>query len=109
MRMIRADVKRRRSTMKNGVQRGKKKTKSRQGDAEAVIEGSGNPYADLGFSNPDAMLAKAEVVRQIVNVIRARGLTQAQAAKLLELNQPKVSGLMRGRFVGFSLDRLLRF
>jgi predicted XRE-type DNA-binding protein len=40
-------------------------------------------------------------------VIRARGLTQAKAAKALRLDQPKVSALLRGRLQGFSVERLL--
>jgi predicted XRE-type DNA-binding protein len=95
--------------MKNGVR--KKKTKSNRQHVEALdgIQGSGNVYADIGFVNAEEMLAKAEVVRKIVNVIRKRGLTQARAAELLDLSQPKISGLMRGKFAGFSMDRLLRF
>src|SRR5437016_5006803 len=74
-----------------------------------VIKGSGNVYADLGYADPEEMLAKAEVVRQIVNIIRKRGATQAQAAAILGLRQPKISDLMRGKFAGFTMDRLLRF
>ncbi|MEJ2112068.1 MAG: XRE family transcriptional regulator, partial [Acidobacteriota bacterium] len=36
-------------------------------------------------------------------------LTQVQAAKLLDVDQPKISALTRGRLTGFSIDRLLRF
>jgi hypothetical protein len=32
-----------------------------------------------------------------------------QAAKLLGVDQPKISALARGRFADFSIDRLLRF
>jgi hypothetical protein len=35
--------------------------------------------------------------------------TQAEAAEILEVDQPKVSALTRGRLAGFSLDRLVRF
>jgi predicted XRE-type DNA-binding protein len=31
------------------------------------------------------------------------------AAEILEVDQPKVSALKRGRLAGFSLDRLVRF
>jgi predicted XRE-type DNA-binding protein len=41
--------------------------------------------------------------------VRRRRLTQAQAADLLGIQQPKVSDLLRGRLDGFSVDRLLRF
>src|ERR1700680_4636283 len=95
--------------MKNGTQKRREKTNSRATRPEGVVAGSGNVYADLGFSDPETMLAKAQVVRRIVNIIDERHLTQARAAELLALSQPKVSGLMRGRFAGFSMDRLLRF
>jgi predicted XRE-type DNA-binding protein len=36
-------------------------------------------------------------------------MTQAAAAEVLQIDQPKVSALVRGRLAGFSLDRLVRF
>jgi predicted XRE-type DNA-binding protein len=45
----------------------------------------------------------------IDDVIRARGLTQAGAATLMGIDQPKVSHLLRGRFGGFSTHRLIEF
>ncbi len=74
-----------------------------------VERGSGNVFADLGLPNPDLALAKAELVRRIRDIIADRGLTQAKAAELLGLDQPKVSALVRGRVEGYSLDRLFRF
>lgn len=70
---------------------------------------SGNVFADLGFEHPEEELAKAQLIFQIVELIRARGLTQVQAARLLGLPQPKVSLLFRGQSAGFSTDRLIRF
>src|SRR5207244_2056652 len=74
-----------------------------------VERGSGNVFADLGLPNPDLALAKAELVQRIRDVLAARKLTQAKAAELLGLDQPKVSALVRGRVEGYSLDRLFRF
>jgi predicted XRE-type DNA-binding protein len=71
--------------------------------------GSGNVFADLGLPNPEELLAKAELAHKITILIRERGLTQAQAAKLLKVDQPKVSALIRGRLTGFSIERLMRF
>ena len=73
------------------------------------IVGSGNVFADLGLPNPEEALAKAELAHKIAELIRAKGLTQMQAAKLLSVDQPKVSALLRGRLSGFSLERLMRF
>jgi predicted XRE-type DNA-binding protein len=66
-------------------------------------------FADLGLPNPDLALAKAELVRRIRGLIADRKLTQAKAADLLGLDQPKVSALVRGRVEGYSIDRLFRF
>ena len=65
-------------------------------------------FADLGLPNPDLALAKAELVRRIRDLIAGRNLTQAKAADLLGLDQPKVSALVRGRVEGYSIDRLFR-
>ena len=74
-----------------------------------VESGSGNVFADLGLPDPDLALAKAELVRRIRYLIAGRKLTQARAAEVLGLDQPKVSALVRGRVEGYSLDRLVRF
>jgi predicted XRE-type DNA-binding protein len=66
-------------------------------------------FADLGILNPEIALAKAELVQRIREIIAERKLTQARAAALLGLDQPKVSALVRGRVDGYSLDRLFRF
>ena len=44
-----------------------------------------------------------------LDIITERKLTQAMAATVLGIDQPKVSALMRGRHDGFSSDRLFRF
>lgn len=73
------------------------------------IAGSGNVFADLGHPRPAEALAKAELARKIGALIAKQGLTQAAAAEVLEIDQPKVSALIRGKLAGFSLDRLVRF
>jgi len=74
-----------------------------------VQSSSGNVFADLGLANADELLIKAELVRQISNLIEARKLTQTEAAKLLGIDQPKVSALLNGKLSGFSTERLFRF
>jgi predicted XRE-type DNA-binding protein len=71
-----------------------------------ITEGSGNVFQDLDLENPEEELVKAELTHQIYKIIIERGLTQTAAAKLLGLKQPDVSALMRGRFSGFSIERL---
>lgn len=74
-----------------------------------VEPSTGNVFADLALSDPEGLLAKAELVRRISALLTERGLTQAKAAKLLGVDQPKVSSLLKGKLDGFSTDRLFRF
>jgi predicted XRE-type DNA-binding protein len=70
---------------------------------------SGNVFADLGVAKPEEALAKAELAHRITVLVREKRLTQLEAAKLLGVDQPKVSALIRGQLSGFSLERLMRF
>lgn len=76
---------------------------------EPITHGTENIFADLGFAFPEEHLAKAKLAVQIIEIITERGLTQKAAAGILEIDQPKVSALMRGNLKNFSLDRLCRF
>ena len=73
-----------------------------------VESGSGNVFADLGRPGADAHLLKAELVSRIDALVRRRGITQAEAARVLGLGQPDVSRLLRGDFREYSLERLFR-
>lgn len=54
-------------------------------------------------------MAKAKIAMKIYDTIKKKKLTQAKAAKLLKISQPKISLLLRGYLTDFSLERLLRF
>ena len=71
--------------------------------------GSGNVFKDLGLKNPEELLAKAKLASRIIDVVESRKLTQVEAAKLLGVDQPKVSLIYRGRLDDFSIERLMRF
>ena len=68
---------------------------------------SGNVLADLGLPDATTRLAKAELARSISAIIEELKLTQREAARLLQIDQPKVSAITRGRLGDFSPDRLL--
>ena len=70
---------------------------------------SGNVFADLGLPNPEQELLKARLTLQIYKIVKARGLTQAQAGAVLGIKQPHVSALMRNRAGNFSVGRLIEF
>ena len=78
--------------------------------SDAKVEASsGNVFADIGVAEPKLALAKAELARQIDQIIRTRGLKQVEVAEILGVDQGKVSALVRGRLAGFSTERLFRF
>lgn len=70
---------------------------------------AGNVFADLGLPGAEELLAKAKLVSEIVHIIDRLGLTQAEAARRLKIDQPKVSALLNGKLGGFSTERLIRF
>lgn len=74
-----------------------------------IVVGSGNVFRDLGLKNPEDLLAKATLAARIVQILEERKLSQTQAAKLLGVDQPKVSLIYRGRLDDFSVERLMRF
>jgi predicted XRE-type DNA-binding protein len=74
-----------------------------------VTTSTGNVFRDLGFSKTEAehLLIRADLLIQVQKAIRARGLKQAEAAKVLRVTQPRVSDLLRGRIDLFSTDTLI--
>lgn len=68
---------------------------------------STNVYADLGMVYAEEMLVKAQLATKIGDIIKRRKLTQVQAAQLLGITQPKLSGLLRGQFRGVSETKML--
>lgn len=75
--------------------------KSARRSSSATPEGRSEPPYDERL--------RRGLAQQIAHIIRARNISQADAAKRLGIDQPKVSALMHGRVAGFSTDRLLRF
>ena len=71
-----------------------------------VEEGSTNVYADLGYVQAAEMQRKSQLAAEISRAIRARRLTQGEAAALLGIDQSKVSRITRGQFCGVSEAKL---
>ena len=87
------------------------KNKSKRGRSRVsrVTEGSGNVFADLGLPNPEQELLKAQLTLQIYTILKGSGMTQVEIAKVLDVQQPQVSLLMRNRAGNFSVGRLMEF
>ena len=76
---------------------------------DKVTISSGNVFADIGLPGAEERLAKARLAHKISEMIHNRRLSQAEAAKILGTEQPKVSAIMNGKLAGFSLERLIHF
>ena len=74
---------------------------------ERVTRGTGNVFADLGFLDAAERQAKLRLAYALNQVLEARKLSQADAAKVLCVTQPKVSALRHYKLEGFSLERLM--
>jgi predicted XRE-type DNA-binding protein len=74
-----------------------------------VTPADGNIFADIGFPPEEAenRFVHASLSLAVEDLIRSRKLTQAEAAKLLGVTQPRVSDLLRGKRNKFSVDALI--
>lgn len=68
-----------------------------------------NAFEAVGFEPMEAehLRIRADLMLEVERLIAARGLTQAAAAKLLHVTQPRISDLMRGKLERFSIDTLV--
>ena len=74
-----------------------------------MTRSTGNVFRDLGFPPDEAehLRIRSDLLIQLQKAIRSQGLKQAEAAKILDVTQPRVSDLMRGRLDLFSVDTLI--
>jgi predicted XRE-type DNA-binding protein len=70
--------------------------------------GGGNVFRDLGFGPAEAenLRIRAAMMNALIQHLAKKKLTQARAAALLGITQPRVSDLMRGKLHLFSIDTL---
>ena len=77
--------------------------------ATKLHRSKGDVFRDLGFAPAAAenLKLRADLMIELSKVIKARRLTQARAAKLFGVTQPRVSDLVRGKIDRFSVDTLV--
>ena len=81
---------------------------SRNADRDdKVIRGTGNVFADLGYPDAAERQAKLRLAYALNQVLEQRKLTQAEAANVLGVTQPKISALRHYKLTGFSVERLM--
>jgi predicted XRE-type DNA-binding protein len=71
--------------------------------------GSGNVFRDLGFGKAEAenLKLRSELMLRIEATYQRSGMTQAEAAPVLGLTQPRLNALLKGKIGLFSLDALV--
>jgi predicted XRE-type DNA-binding protein len=74
---------------------------------DEVIRGTGNVFADLGYPDATERQAKLRLAYALNQIVDQRKLSQAEAANVLGLTQPKVSALRHYKLAGFSVERLM--
>lgn len=79
----------------------------RRPELPTITRGSRNVFEDLGYPDAAERQAKLRLAYALNQVLEHRSLTQAAAATLLGLSQPKVSALRNYKLAGFSVERLM--
>jgi predicted XRE-type DNA-binding protein len=77
------------------------------GTGNRITRGSGNVFADLGFTDAEERQTKLRLAHMLNQILDERGLNQVAAGERLGLNQPKVSALRNYRLAGFSVEQLM--
>jgi predicted XRE-type DNA-binding protein len=82
----------------------------RRSEEKATVTPSfGNVFADLGIADAEERQTKVRLALAINQILEQRRLSQAEAARHLGINQPKISALSNYRLQGFSVERLMHF
>jgi predicted XRE-type DNA-binding protein len=77
--------------------------------SETVVRGTGNVFADLGYSDAEERQTKLRLAYAINEIIASKRLSQAEAGARLGVGQPKISALAHYKLDGFSVERLMTF
>ena len=81
---------------------------SRNADRDAaVVRGTKNVFADLGYPDAAERQAKLRLAYALNQLLDERKLPQAEAATVLGVSQPKISALRNYKLAGFSVERLM--
>ena len=74
-----------------------------------MAKGAKTAFEEIGIAMSPLDLLKVKVAAAISRHVQNSGMSQANVAEALGVDQPKVSKLLRGRLDDFSLDRLVSY
>jgi predicted XRE-type DNA-binding protein len=68
-------------------------------------------FGDMGFNEQEAMTlkVKADLHGKILDVVEKRRIRPRDLEKILDVPQPRVSELLRGKMSSFSIEKLLSY
>jgi len=68
-----------------------------------------NVFREVGFDVEESenLRIRSDLMIELSELIERRGWTQAQAAEVMGVSQPRISDLMRGKIDLFSIDTLI--
>jgi len=86
-----------------------------------ITPAGGNVYADIGFTPEEAAMLKAESSRiiseklaikqtlmaELADWIQTKNLKQLEAAEILGITRPRVSDMVNGKSMKFTIDALV--
>ena len=74
-----------------------------------ITHGTKNVFADLGLPDAFERQTKTRLAMALNEILKARKLKQADAARLLKVPQPKISALANYRLDNFSAEKLMSY
>lgn len=83
----------------------------RNGSAERgqpVTRGTGNVFADLGFTDAAERQARLRLAYALNQVLEARKISEADAATMLGVTHANVSALRNYKLADFSFEQLVK-
>jgi predicted XRE-type DNA-binding protein len=80
----------------------------KKADDDELVRGSGDVFADLGFSDAHVMRLKSRIATEIARVLDRRGLPARVAAKDAGATAADLSRIRNADLDRFTLDRLVR-
>jgi predicted XRE-type DNA-binding protein len=74
-----------------------------------ITKGNENVFIDCGFSHAEAenLRIRSRMMMALIAQIQDKKLTQARAARIMRVSQPRISDLMRGKIGLFTIDSLV--
>ena len=74
-----------------------------------VTKSNTNVFADMDLEDAEELLTRAKLGVAVRRILESRNLKQQEIVKLLDIKQPEVSNIMKGKYYLFSEARLFTF